>query len=193
MTKKEFDAEVIMAVEIEYEDGGRNWYTMHSAEVKPFIDARVATGDYLSDIDYSSQQEPEVREILDKAWEIFMQDSKKFGSFDKAIDSLLEDDEPATPAKKMWTEEQIANLIQSDDRVLYRALKKLYAEQTADEQNFAQTTYRNGAGFNSVDAKFLTSASEFLLKTGFLTSKQKAVVRRKLVKYNKQLTRLANA
>ena len=103
-------------------------------------------------------------------------------------------EEPTKQAeKKVWTEEEIKSLVQTKDKVLYGALKKLYAEQTADEQNSAQTTYRNGAGFNSVDAKFLTSTSEFLLKTGFLTSKQKAVVRRKLVKYNKQLTRLANA
>ena len=95
--------------------------------------------------------------------------------------------------KRIWTEEEIKHLVQNDDRVLYRALKKLYSCQTSDEQNSAETTHKNGAGFNALDAEFLTSVSKFLLKNGYLTPKQKVIVRKKLVKYNKQLTRLANA
>ena len=95
-------------------------------------------------------------------------------------------------AKRQWTEDEIKNLIQTNDKVLYGALKKLYACQTADEQSTAETTHANGAGFNAVDAQFLTSVSQFLISKGFLTDKQKVIVRRKLVKYNRQLTRLAN-
>ena len=96
-------------------------------------------------------------------------------------------------AKRVWTAEEIKNLVQTSDKVLYGALKKLYACQTADEQTSAETTHANGAGFNAIDAEFLTSCSQFLLKNGFLTDKQKVIVRKKLVKYNKQLTMLANA
>lgn len=101
--------------------------------------------------------------------------------------------EQPQPQKRVWTEEEIKSLVQTNDKVLYGALKKLYAEQTADERKAECTRERNGAGFNSVDAKFLSSVAEFLKRTGFLTEKQKAATRRKLVKYNKQLTRLANA
>jgi len=94
---------------------------------------------------------------------------------------------------KVWTEAQIAELIQTNDTVLYRALKKLYAEQTDAEQAMGETKERNGRGFNGADAKFLSSVSEFVTKRGFLTDKQKSVARRMLKKYNKQLTRLANA
>lgn len=94
---------------------------------------------------------------------------------------------------RVWTEEEIKVLVQTNDKVLYGALKKLYAEQTADEQSVGQTRHNNGVGFNGADSKFLSSVSEFLLKRGYLTDKQKFVVRKKLVKYNKQLTRLANA
>ena len=93
---------------------------------------------------------------------------------------------------RIWTEAEIKSLIQTNDEVLYRALRKLYAEQTADEQYSGETRERNGRGFNGVDSRFLSSVSEFLLKRGFLTTKQKTVARRMLVKYNKQLTRLAN-
>lgn len=96
-------------------------------------------------------------------------------------------------ANKVWTEDEIKYLVQNDDRVLYRALKKLYGEQTADEQACGDTKVYNNAGFNGVDAPILSSMAEFLNKTGFLTPKQKVIVRKKLVKYNKQLTRLANA
>lgn len=95
--------------------------------------------------------------------------------------------------KRVWTEEEIRVLVQTNDKVLYGALKKLYAEQTADEQRAGETKHNNGVGFNGADGKFLTSVAQFLIRTGFLTDKQKAVTRKKLVKYNKQLTRLANA
>lgn len=95
--------------------------------------------------------------------------------------------------KRTWTEEEIKNLIQTNDKVLYGALKMLYNEQTADEQDSGETKYNNGVGFNGADSRIMSSFAEFLLKTGFLTGKQKAVARKKLVKYNKQLTRLANA
>ena len=94
---------------------------------------------------------------------------------------------------RTWTAEEIKNLVQTNDKVLYGALKKLYACQTADEKASGETSESNGKGFNAIDAPFLTSVSEFLIKTGFLTDKQKVIVRKKLVKYNKQLVELANA
>ena len=93
---------------------------------------------------------------------------------------------------RIWTEEEIKSLIQTNDTVLYRALKKLYAEQTADEQATGETREHNGKGFNGIDAKFLSSVSEFLIARGFLTAKQKTATRQMLKKYTKQLTRLAN-
>lgn len=96
-------------------------------------------------------------------------------------------------SKRIWTEEEIKSLVQTNDEVLYRALKELYACQTADEQASGETREHNGKGFNGVDAEFLSSVSRFLIKNGFLTEKQKMYTRKKLVKYNKQLTRLANA
>lgn len=93
---------------------------------------------------------------------------------------------------RVWTEEEIKVLIQENDKVLYGALRKLYAEQTAEEQADGNTKVQNGIGFNGVDAPILSSFCEFLNKTGFLTPKQKVLARKKLVKYNKQLTRLAN-
>ena len=79
---------------------------------------------------------------------------------------------------KIWTEEEIKVLIQENDKVLYGALRKLYAEQTAEEQADGNTKVRNGIGFNGVDAPILSSFCEFLNKTGFLTPKQKILARK---------------
>lgn len=99
---------------------------------------------------------------------------------------------PAKPTKRVWEEEEIRELVQTNDKVLYGALKNLYAEQTADEKRSGDTKERNGRGFNSTDAYILSSFAQFLEKTGFLTYKQKLIARKKMVKYTKQLTRLAN-
>lgn len=95
-------------------------------------------------------------------------------------------------SKRVWTEDEIRQLVQTNDKVLYGALKHLYACQTESEKSTASTHVHNGAGFNATDAEFLTSICQGLEKYGRLTDKQKAVARKKLVKYNKQLTRLAN-
>lgn len=95
--------------------------------------------------------------------------------------------------KRVWTEDEIKNLVQTNDKVLYGALKKLYACQTADEQSIGETTEHNGVGFNGIDGTFLSSCAEFLIRKDFLTDKQKVAVRKKMVKYTKQLTKLANA
>ena len=94
--------------------------------------------------------------------------------------------------KRVWTTDDIKRLLQTNDTMLYRSLKILYSYQTADEKSTKDTITENGVGFNSVDAQFLSSCAEFLIKNGFLTIKQKTVVRTKMIKYTKQLTKLAN-
>lgn len=93
---------------------------------------------------------------------------------------------------KIWTIEEMKNLIATNDTVLYRSLIVLYNGQTADEKACGETTHNNGVGFNGVDAPILTSFAEFLIRARFLTQKQKDLARKKLPKYVKQLVRIAN-
>ena len=93
---------------------------------------------------------------------------------------------------RVWTKEEIKTLVQTNDKVLYGAMLKLYACQTADEIASGTTNHRNGQGFNGVDAGIMSSFCEFYNRTGFLTSRQKAIARRKMVKYTGQLVILAN-
>ena len=98
----------------------------------------------------------------------------------------------ATNTTKRWTEEEIYRLIQTNDTVLYRALMQLYKRQTSSEQRTRTTKERNGRGFNAPDANFLTSLSVYYLNHGYLTFNQRIVARRKMAKYTKQLTKIAN-
>ena len=93
---------------------------------------------------------------------------------------------------RVWKEDEIKTLIQTNDKVLYRALKRIYAKQTQDEKCAGQTMVSNGVGFNHPDSRFMSGVCKFLLEHGFLTPKQRAKARVKLVKYNRQLTRIAN-
>lgn len=93
---------------------------------------------------------------------------------------------------RVWKEEEIRDLIQNNDKVLYRALKRIYEKQTYDEQNAGATLYHNGVGFNGADSKFMSGICEYLNKYGYLSDKQKYRARQRIIKYNKQLTRIAN-
>ena len=93
---------------------------------------------------------------------------------------------------RVWTEEEIRTYIQTNDKVLYGAIKKLYDEQTIDEKVVGKTRHCNNVGFNGTDSKFMSSVAEFLIRKGYLTEKQKFAARKRMVKYTKQLTRLAN-
>ena len=95
-------------------------------------------------------------------------------------------------AKRIWTEDEIRDYVQTNDKVLYGAIKKLYDEQTEDEKEAGQTKHYNNIGFNGADSKFMSSIAEFLIRKGYLTEKQKFAARKRMVKYTKQLTRLAN-
>lgn len=148
------------------------------------------------DFDLAGQQPEHLKDFFDRFWKWERENGFiTVPEFYKDV-YLVEENakiEAAAKPKRIWTEDEIKNLIQTNDKVLYGALKKIYAEQTSDEQATGETNHQNGVGFNGVDAPILSSFAEFLNRTGFLTPKQKAIARKKLVKYNRQLTRLANA
>lgn len=94
--------------------------------------------------------------------------------------------------RRVWKEEEIKQLIMVNDRMVCKSLIKLYECQTISEQADGTASVRNGAGFNGVDAPIMTSFAEFLNRSGFLTPKQIQICRKKLIKYTRQLTRIAN-
>lgn len=93
---------------------------------------------------------------------------------------------------KTWTKEEIKELLEKNDEMVKRSVLKLYERQTELEQSSEETREDNGVGFNGADAPILSSFAKFIIKAGFLTSKQTAIARKKLVKYSNQLAKIAN-
>lgn len=71
-----------------------------------------------------------------------------------------------------WTKEKIAELLETNDKAVGRALVRLAELQTADEIVSEHTKYKNGRGFRPCHAKMGTSMAKFYKKAGHLTPKQ---------------------
>jgi hypothetical protein len=131
--------------------------------------------------------------------DIMMGKFKELSKKDKEIilSSDVQEDIAVHEGKKKdgtpWTEEEVMGLLDTNDKVLYGALKHLYACQTDAEKSAESTQLRNNVGFNAYDAGFLTSVCKQLLQRGSLSQKQKEVSRNKLKKYKRQLVELANS
>lgn len=104
------------------------------------------------------------------------------------IDSVFSESAPT----KTWTIEEIKSLLKNSNAFVIRSLLKLYSYQTDAEQNDDETTEHNGMGFNSYDAKALSGMTKILMKNLIISKSQVSYARTKLMKYSKQLTRIAN-
>ena len=77
--------------------------------------------------------------------------------------------------------------IRTDRLTAWRALKRIYENQTEDEQTFEFTKYDNGIGFTGSDSEFLTSLAKQLLMYGNLSDKQTKCLFKLMPKYARQL------
>ena len=91
-----------------------------------------------------------------------------------------------------WTREQIKEKLETDDQWLCRGLLAIYKKQTENEKANEVTNQRNGVGFSRIDAMFLTSLAKNFTKWGRLTKGQKFCLRKSMLKYSGQLSRIAN-
>lgn len=92
-----------------------------------------------------------------------------------------------------WTKEEIKALLVKSDAAVIRGLIRIHGFQTAEEQSSGQTVEDNGLGFNALDAEFMTEMVIFHKHHGYLTVKQLAIVRKKLLKYAGQLVKIAKS
>jgi len=95
-------------------------------------------------------------------------------------------------ANKVWTNDEIKRLLETNDKMVSRSLVKLYEYQTESEQDAEETHEQNGVGFNGIDAGFLTSIAKQVISGRTLSTKQLASTRKTILKYAGQITRIAN-
>jgi hypothetical protein len=89
---------------------------------------------------------------------------------------------------KVWDKDAVQHLISTNNAALAKALWNIYQRQTASEQSALTTLNRNGVGFNSNDAKFLSDIARRLPAYNFnMTPRQIAKVRPMMRKYWRQL------
>lgn len=94
---------------------------------------------------------------------------------------------------KKWTKEEVKEKLATDDKWLVRGLLAIHARQTEEEKATETTKEQNGIGFNGVDANILTDlVNQYKRTNGFLSPRQIALIRKKMVKYAGQLARIAN-
>lgn len=71
-----------------------------------------------------------------------------------------------------WNKDKIVHLLETNDKAVARALVRLNANQTADEQDQETVKYQNGKGFRPCHARMGSSMAKFFEKRGYLTQKQ---------------------
>jgi hypothetical protein len=86
-----------------------------------------------------------------------------------------------------WNREKVLDLLDRSDKAVWRAVHRIYQNQTAAEQTMEATVEQNGIGFNGADAEILTSFAKQYEQKGWLSPKQTALARKKVKKYTRQL------
>lgn len=88
---------------------------------------------------------------------------------------------------KSMSRDEVKSKIMTDDEYVVGALTAIHSRQTIEEQSSGETLKQNNVGFNSADARILSDFVAHYNRRGFLSAKQIAVARRRLVKYSGQL------
>ena len=94
---------------------------------------------------------------------------------------------------KVWSKEEIKELLDSRPAFVGRSLVKMLERQTADEAQGGYTSHANGMGFSAFDAEFLTSLAKQFSERNSLSEKQLVMARKSLKRYAGQLVDVANA
>lgn len=72
----------------------------------------------------------------------------------------------------VWTKEKIIDLLKNNKAAVARALVRINANQTSDEQTSESTKYHNKKGFRPCHARMGTSMAQQYARTGYLSDKQ---------------------
>ena len=88
---------------------------------------------------------------------------------------------------KTWDKESIRDLLDRNDKAVYRAILLIYSFQTDEEKYMGATKTVNGKGFSKFDVEVLSSYAMQLRRGQGLSLKQMYVARPKIKKYAGQI------
>lgn len=93
---------------------------------------------------------------------------------------------------RTWKKEEVRDLLKRNDEAVRRGIVAVYRLQTESEKVAGVTQEDNGVGFNGLDAPFLTSLAQQILRGKTLSQRQMTAGRKAVLKYAGQLARIAN-
>lgn len=91
-----------------------------------------------------------------------------------------------------WTEKQITDLLDTNDRAVERAIVAIYERQTADEKQAEHTRHDNTVGFRQNHAKRMSYYARLIKMGKHLYPSQLALSRGWMKMYRRQLADIAN-
>lgn len=94
--------------------------------------------------------------------------------------------------QKKWTVKEIQTMLEENPKAVVRGVVAIYELQTESEQSMGATVENNGRGYNMYDAEIMTSFADQILAGRTLTARQFDVAKRRIRKYARQLTKIAN-
>jgi capsular polysaccharide biosynthesis protein len=92
-----------------------------------------------------------------------------------------------------WNKERIQGLLEAKTEAVTRACVAIYNLQTSDEAAGHYTRQRNNVGFSQYDAGFCTDMAKKILRGDSLSVKQVYSLRKRMMRYHRQLVEIANA
>lgn len=92
----------------------------------------------------------------------------------------------------IWTENSIKKLLDENEKAVIRALHSIWEYQTDSEQIIGDAIEQNGIGFNKPDSFTAKKLIQKLEKGIKLTEWEHLHLKRMMIKYVGQLTRIAN-
>jgi hypothetical protein len=91
-----------------------------------------------------------------------------------------------------WTEQQIVDLLDRNDRAVEKAIVAIYERQTADEKSAEHTRHDNQVGFRQNHAKRMSYYARLIKSGKHLYPRQLELSRTWMKMYRKQLADIAN-
>lgn len=94
--------------------------------------------------------------------------------------------------KRVWKSDEIKKNILVSDIWLTKAILAIYKKQTESEKASETTHLYNKVGFSAFDAKRLSYYAKWLLSGRKLSSNHLDTARKRIIRYSKQLAKIAN-
>jgi hypothetical protein len=94
--------------------------------------------------------------------------------------------------KRVWTVNEVKENLLKSDIWLHRSILAIYNLQAESEKSTESTHLLNKVGFSAFDAKRMSYYAKWIKSDHKLSGRHRDLARAKMLRYSKQLTKIAN-